>query len=331
MMKPWRLPVLAFCALMVPFFAPAPAEAGLFDLFKQQQVVPPGADPTPPAGVGGAYDGQSAPMTAPPAPGGRFAAAPGDAALRMDRMEQQMRQMTGQIEELTFQLNQLQAQIRALQSGGGRPGRLAGLDSSATPPRPLGGSPAATSDSIGAVAAAPAAPPPAGGVTTGAPPRTLGQIPAVASGQPADPSALPAPPALARSSDAPSGDARNDYDAAYDHVLKGDYMVAQSSFQIFLANYPGDPLAPDAQYWIGDSFYQRGDYRSAADAFLTGYQKYPKSGKAPDMLLKLGLSLAGLGQREAACGTYAEIFKKYPKASNALLQRVKAEQASASC
>jgi TolA-binding protein len=47
--------------------------------------------------------------------------------------------------------------------------------------------------------------------------------------------------------------------------------------------------------------------------------------------LKLGLSLNGLGQREAACGTFGEILKKYPKASNALIQRVKAEQASASC
>ncbi len=64
---------------------------------------------------------------------------------------------------------------------------------------------------------------------------------------------------------------------------------------------------------------------------LTGYQTYPESTKAPDMLLKLGLSLVGLGQRETACATYAEILKKYPKSSNALMQRVKAEQASASC
>ena len=130
---------------------------------------------------------------------------------------------------------------------------------------------------------------------------------------------------------AATGNARNDYDAAYDLVLKGDYDVAETSFQRFLASYPSDPLAADAQYWIGESLYARQDYRGAADAFLAGYKQYPKSGKAPDMLLKLGLSLNGLGQREAACGTYAEILKKYPKSSNALMQRVKTEQASASC
>ena len=54
-------------------------------------------------------------------------------------------------------------------------------------------------------------------------------------------------------------------------------------------------------------------------------------GKAPDALLKLGLSLAGLGERDAACSTFAAVLKQYPDASNALRQRVKVEQASASC
>ena len=107
--------------------------------------------------------------------------------------------------------------------------------------------------------------------------------------------------------------------------------MAETSFRRFLASYPGDPLSADAQYWIGESLYARQDYRGAADAFLAGYQQFPKSGKAPDMLLKLGLSLYGLGQREAACSTYGEILKKYPKSSNAMIQRVKAEQTSASC
>ena len=87
----------------------------------------------------------------------------------------------------------------------------------------------------------------------------------------------------------------------------------------------------DAQYWIGESLFERGKYREAANEFLNGHKAYPKSGKGPDTLLKLGLSLAGLGEREAACSTYAQVLKQYPDASNALRSRVKAEQASASC
>ncbi len=328
-----RLLAVALAALTLPTLGngpglgPAVAHAGLFDLFnkRETQVQPPPDAVAPPADVGVAPDPGVQPMRA------ASPASEAQAAMRMDRMEQQMRQMTGQIEELTFQLNQLQAQIRALQPAGARrsssaaPAAAQPVASAAQAPRaadPIG-------QAIGssAVAAAPTS----GGSGPGAPPRSLGELPAGQGGQPLDLATLAGPPPGAGAAPAPSGDSRNDYDAAYDLVLKGDYDVAENSFQLFLANYPGDPLAPDAQYWIGESLYQRGDYRGAADAFLTGYQQYPKSGKAPDMLLKLSLSLVGLGQRDAACGTYAEILKKYPKASNALLQRVKTEQASASC
>ncbi len=314
----------------------APAHAGLFDIFKREQQVsePVQPAPVPPASVG---PGDASPAT------GYTADAPSpasqaQAALRMDRMEQQMRQMTGQIEELTFQLGQLQAQIRAMQPGSSPPRKGAAAATTTAPQlRPSTNPAAATGgDPIGRAigSAAPAVPDPAAAAAAtgaGTPPRSLGQLPSSAAGQPLDLATLATPPAAAPAQPAPSGDSRNDYDAAYDLVLKGDYDVAENAFQLFLANYPGDPLAADAQFWIGESLYQRSDFRGAADAFLTGYQQYPKSAKAPDMLLKLGLSLVGLGQREAACGTYAEIPKKYPKASNALLQRVKAEQASASC
>jgi len=75
----------------------------------------------------------------------------------------------------------------------------------------------------------------------------------------------------------------------------------------------------------------RAQYRDAANEFLAGYKTYPQSAKAPDALLKLGLSLAGLGEREAACRTFDAVLKQYPDASNALRQRVKFEQSSASC
>ena len=49
------------------------------------------------------------------------------------------------------------------------------------------------------------------------------------------------------------------------------------------------------------------------------------------MLLKLGVSLAGLKQRDVACATFAEVSKRYPKASSQLKERVKQEEALASC
>jgi tol-pal system protein YbgF len=95
--------------------------------------------------------------------------------------------------------------------------------------------------------------------------------------------------------------------------------------------FPTDQRAPDAQYWIGDSLFQRGMYREAGQEFNSGYRAYPKSSKAPDSLLRLGMSLTALGQREAACAVYSELVKRYPDAPHALLQQVKTEQASGTC
>lgn len=317
-----RLPILTavLFAAGLSFASTGPADAGLFDRLKRgpEEQVPPGN-----VGDGGYQPAQSAPNE-------------GQAGLRMDRIEQQMRDMTGQIEQLTFQVRQLQEQLNRLQGGQGAADG-AGKRSEAPPLRArmpaqapaAAQAPAPGGDPIGqAIGSTDGEMEGSVPVGQGAPPRALGQL-TLDPNAPIDLSQGGG--AAATTAPAPTGNARGDYDAAYSLVLKGDYDVAETSFRQFLQQYPRDPLAADAQYWLGESLYARQDFRGAADSFLSGYKQYPKSGKAPDMLLKLGMSLAGLKQREAACATYAEVLKQYPKSSNALLQRVKQEQASASC
>jgi tol-pal system protein YbgF len=199
-------------------------------------------------------------------------------------------------------------------------------------PPPMAGS----SDAIGDLASAP---PAATDATPGlgAPPQPLGSLtldgPPPAPDQPMDLGApvLPDSQGPQVASVQPTGDARTDYERAYGSILSGDYDTAETGFRQFLSTYPDSELAPDAQYWLGESLFVRAQYRDAANEFLAGYKAYPKSGKAPDSLLKLGLSLAGLGERDAACSTFAAVLKQYPKASNALRQRIKVEQSSAGC
>jgi tol-pal system protein YbgF len=213
------------------------------------------------------------------------------------------------------------------------------------PPAPLG---TLTIDStspggaqvVGSTMAEPAAAPAAGVA-----PINLSSLnPANPAGS-ADPAETPAPdPSAAAPSVAPSrsqvaaispsqltGSPTDVYNRAYQSVLDGDYEKAEQGFRAFLVAFPTDKRAPDAQYWIGDSLYQRGLFRDAGREFNTGYRAYPKSPKAADSLLRLGMSLNALGQREAACSVYSELTKRYPSAPFALLQKLKTEQASASC
>jgi tol-pal system protein YbgF len=290
---------------------------------------------------------QPAPIT-PPADGSAPPLQPDSAAARIDRIEEQMRTMTGQIEQLTYQIQQLQAQLAQLQAnaGGGMARKAA---------------PVADASGGGVVVPKQAAPdmanaaPADAGAGPGAPPRPLGTLaagdaaPAATDpAQPvrvvplssADPSAVPPSAPLTPAAQAANpkasvlaslGDPRADYERAYASILSGDYDQAETGFRQFLATYPDDSRAADAQYWLGESLFERGKYRDAANEFLNGHKAYPKSDKGPDTLLKLGLSLAGLGERDAACQTYAQVLKQYPKVTNAMRTRVATEQASASC
>jgi tol-pal system protein YbgF len=129
----------------------------------------------------------------------------------------------------------------------------------------------------------------------------------------------------------PSDNPRDYYDLAYGYVLRKDYALAENGFRAFLQRFPGERLVPDAQYWLGESLFQRQRYRDAAEMFLAVSTKFDTHARAPDALLRLGQSLAAMGEREAACASLAEVMRKYPRASVAVRQGVDREQKRVRC
>ena len=121
------------------------------------------------------------------------------------------------------------------------------------------------------------------------------------------------------------GDPKQLYETAYGYLLQQNFKNAQTAFSEFLDLYPNDPLAGNAQYWLGETYYVRRKYRSAANAFLKGYQNYAKSNKAPDNLLKLSMSLDRLGQKDAACSSYLELQEKFPRAPAHVRNKARSE------
>jgi tol-pal system protein YbgF len=129
----------------------------------------------------------------------------------------------------------------------------------------------------------------------------------------------------------PSDSPKDYYDLAYGYILRKDYALAEDGFRTFLRKYPSDRMAPEAQYWLGESLFQRQRYRDAAEAFLNVSTKYESTAKAPDALLRLGQSLAVLGEKEAACASLGEVLRKYPRAALGVKQGVDREQKRVGC
>ncbi len=115
------------------------------------------------------------------------------------------------------------------------------------------------------------------------------------------------------------------YDSAFSDIRESKYESAAGKLNRFMSMYPSHVLAPNAQYWLAETYYVRGEYAQAARMFAQGYQDYPKGPKAGDSLLKLGLSLAQLGKKEDACLSFLQLKKEFPGVQSTVTRRADQE------
>lgn len=280
-----------------------------------------------------------------------------DPEMRVEQLEGQLRRLTGQNEELQYRNRQLEEQLRALQAGGAPVGApqaaamapagsmavQAPMQSGAQAPIIYPEAPAQSAPGQGRRRNDqfnPVQNPNAPGV-----PRALGggNLPLTSSGAAAPGEPLPLNQGAARAGGGesagggglttlpPSANPKDEFDLGIGYMQRRDYALAEETLRDFEKRHPGDPLTADAQYWLGESFFQRQLYRDAAEAFLAVTTKYDTSAKAPDSLLRLGQSLAALKEKEAACAALGEVTREYPRASQGVKQSVDREQKRNKC
>jgi tol-pal system protein YbgF len=271
-----------------------------------------------------------------------FAQDAAETSVRVNRMENQIRQLSGQIEQLQFENRRLAEQLKRFQEdvefrlserGGARP-------SAAQPATPAPGQPATRPRRGDAFDPA----------TPGVPgtPRPLGSAPGTAildndtpgGGAPLDvtgmrPLPTPALPPVARGPQSPAatatGTPKETYDAAQAAMTERQYEQAEMGFRQFLQSNPRDRLVPNATYWLGESYFRRSRHRDAAEQYLKVTTSHAQAAIAPEAMLKLGMSLNALGAREQACATFAQLSVKYPAASQGVRQGVERERRRARC
>lgn len=152
-------------------------------------------------------------------------------------------------------------------------------------------------------------------------------------GEPAQrPGAAPATGRLAAAPQAASSaGARQQYEAAYNQLLQQNYPAAESGFAEFMQRFPTDELAPNAQFWLGETYFVRSQWDSAAAAFLKVAQNYGRSDKAPDSLAKFAMSMERKGNKQAACRALSELNTRYPNPPAHVKSWETAERRRAGC
>ena len=310
--------VAAFVACLA-LAAPAQAQ---FNPFQRQ--------PTPPADI----------------PGGA-AGDPNDAAglvVRVNRLEEELRQAHGRIEELENAQRRLEAQLQKFRQdveyrlGDRSPGAPQDSDVAeaplapsqpGVPPRPR------RSDAFdpNADPNAPGAPRPLGTTPPSAP--LVRDAPAAGPplelGKGAPPAPPPTGPTVVGTGVAMLDQPREQFNAALQAFQAGQYPEAEAGFKAFLASNPAHRLTPDAIFYIGETYLQRSRPREAAEQYLKVTTDYSKSPRAPESMVRLGQTLATLGNSEQACATLNEFGKRYPTASASVKKLAEHESAKDHC
>lgn len=193
-------------------------------------------------------------------------------ASQIEALREDMRQLRGQIEVVSHNIDMAAKRQRDMYVD--LDTRLRRLEQAAANSTPP--------------AAPPEAPPPAG-----APPGT-GMVP---------------PPGAAGAAVNEEGRA---YEAAQQQRRGANYPAAIAAFQAFLAQFPKSALAPRAQYWIGDSYYNLRDYKSAIASQQKLVSIYPDSSSVPDALLNMASAQIELGDGGAARRTMDSLVARFP-------------------
>ncbi|MCW8917183.1 MAG: tol-pal system protein YbgF [Magnetovibrio sp.] len=130
-----------------------------------------------------------------------------------------------------------------------------------------------------------------------------------APGQPTSaamtPTPAPAPSVL------PVGTPKERYQFAFGLMRQARYDDAEVALKAFIDEHGSDPLASNARYWLGETYYVRKSFMEAAQTFFQAYQDASDGPKAPDSLLKLGMSMGNLDKNEEACATFSKLRKEF--------------------
>ena len=115
------------------------------------------------------------------------------------------------------------------------------------------------------------------------------------------------------------------YDLSLQQYRRGSFSTARLGFREFLRLHPADERAPDALYFVGESFAPENS-DSASAVYEEVVRSFPNSSRAPSGLYKLGLLAEQRGDRAAARTYYARVVAGYPRSDEANLARDKLQR-----
>lgn len=232
---------------------------------------------------------------------------------RIEQLQSEVQSLRNTVEQQQFEIEGLKRSARERQLE--LDARITRLEGGTVAVPPAGGATFAPSASVPAPAPAPAPAP--GGLV--AEPVLENLPPAAPATAGFDDIPTPAPGIGAAPSAPPAGDEKAMYDQAFGALRDGRYAESARLFRAFLDAHPNGELAPNALYWLGESYYVTQNFQIALDTFDELLRRFPQSPKAQDALLKVGYCHYELKQWPEAERALNEVVRRYPDTTVARL------------
>jgi len=130
------------------------------------------------------------------------------------------------------------------------------------------------------------------------------------------------------SGSAPKRTVEEMYSEAVKQYRSGELDKAEKVLADLLEQYPDDnKYADNAQYYLGNIYFQRENYHRAIEEFDKVVTNYPVGDKVPDAIYMMGLSYKKLGLEDRARTNFNRVMDNYPYSDAALKARQALEQA----
>ena len=117
----------------------------------------------------------------------------------------------------------------------------------------------------------------------------------------------------------PAGESASDLYARALRRIRNDQSLAdgRSLMQLFLKRYPEDPLAVNAAYWVGETYYAEKAYDMAILQFEDVIQKYGEHPKVASAMLKQAFAFEALGDKGNSRLLLQRVIDRFPLSEEA--------------
>ncbi|MDF1506299.1 tetratricopeptide repeat protein, partial [Roseisolibacter sp. H3M3-2] len=108
------------------------------------------------------------------------------------------------------------------------------------------------------------------------------------------------------------------YEIAYDQFRRGSFATARTGFTDLLTRFPTSDLAPDAAFYVAESFASERNAAAADSAYRAVVTRYPQSPRAATALYKRAQASRDAAESRTL---YQQLVRDFPRSDEAELAR----------